>query len=247
MGSRTSTVTVGLTPTSGGSMHRQRTMAIAALSTLGVLLAGCSDATDRASDDASSSGTPTSSPSASDSGSDSGSPSASGSPSDAASTDPDAQGPGLPTSRLAAASYHKAVLGQNAARDADEQAVVAAWMRFWQGAADTYFNQEVPASFDAVATGDARTSIVSYMRRTKAQQQRVVGWAQDNVTSVRITGDRATVRDCTKNFTFRIDEEGEPLTRPDPWYDVIGQLRQTDGQWRVVSQTSKSRTTTCLR
>lgn len=152
----------------------------------------------------------------------------------------------LPTSRIEAASLHLAVLGQNAAKTAGERAVVDTWMTYWQGAADTYYYYRPTPGFDRVARSTARSAVVAYMGRLKSDKQRVVGWARDNVTEVKVEGDTATVRDCTRNFTFTVDEEIEPLTHPDPYYEVTGTLEKSGDAWTVTRQTSTPLRKSCL-
>ncbi len=166
-------------------------------------------------------------------------PSGSASPSKAAPS-------ALPHDRLEAASLHTAVLGRNAASTAEERAVVDAWMAYWQGAADTYYSYKVTPEFEQVARGQARSSILGYLADLKAKKKRVVGWARDNVTSVSVDGGSATVHDCTENFTFSVDAEGEPLTKPPPYYDVTGTLQKSQGQWTVVRQRSRELKSSCL-
>ena len=187
---------------------------------------------------------PTSSPSPS--ATPSPSPSDTPTPSDTPSSTPSADPTRLPTSQLEAAALHTAVLDSSVARTAEQKAVVAAWMRYWQAAADTYYYAKEDPALARSATGEARASVVRYMRQKKAARNRIVGWARDNVTDVRVDGSRATVRDCTKNYTFTIDEEGEPVTRPDPWYDATGQLAKSGGTWKVVSLDSPARRRSCL-
>jgi hypothetical protein len=147
---------------------------------------------------------------------------------------------------MEATTLHAAVLARSAATTPEEHAVVDAWMAYWQAATDTaYFGRPDPR-LAQVSTGAARDSIVGYLRQKKAAGQRVVGWARDNVLRVSVTGGRATVRDCTENFTFSVDEEGTPATRPDPWYDVHGTLARRDGRWVVTTQSSDPATTSCL-
>jgi hypothetical protein len=215
-----------------------------------VALGGCSDQPTRVGSDAPSSA-----------GGSASAQSTTGTPDGTATADPtgsaddpqdDASGtatdpPGrLPTSRIEAANLHVAVLGLNAAGTADERAVVEAWMRFWQSTADTYYFYRPTAEFDRVARGTARSGVLRYLAKVKAKKQRVVGWARDNVTAVRVDGSRATVRDCTKNFTFTVDNEAEPVTVPDAYYDVTGTLRRTADGWTVVAQTSDVLKTSCL-
>lgn len=152
----------------------------------------------------------------------------------------------FPVDRLAAASMHKAVLGKSAAGTAEERAVVDAWMSYWQAAADTFYLEKETPAFRQVARGQARSSIVDYMKSQKAQGLRVVGWALDNVTSVEVDGDTATVRDCTRNNTFSVDQEVEPMTRPTHWYVVTGTLQRSQGTWTVTKQNTKPRDESCL-
>ena len=165
------------------------------------------------------------------------SPSTSSSPSAPAS---------LPHDRLAAASYHESILVSSAASTPEEHAVVDAWMSYWNNAADTYFNGQPTADLAKVASGDALAQVHAYLEEQKWKKERAVGWAKDHVLSVNVSGDRATVHDCTENFTFSVDEEGDPATRPDPWYDATGTLEKQQGSWVVVHQTSKKPKTSCL-
>jgi len=125
--------------------------------------------------------------------------------------------------------------------------VVDAWMSYWQAAADSYYRARPVPRFAEVARGSARSAVLVYLRQKKAQGQRVVGWARDNVTSVHISGDRARLRDCTQNFTFSVDEEGTPITLPTPFYDVTGELEKHGGRWVVTVATSRNLRLSCLR
>ncbi|MGA8210613.1 MAG: hypothetical protein WB441_04960 [Nocardioidaceae bacterium] len=207
-------------------------------------LAACSQdggsATDRPSAGGSSS---TGSGPATSTASPTGTPTASTSPTPTESSTP---APRLPTDRIEAASLHLAVLGQNAATTPEEQAVVEAWMAFWQGAANSYYRAEPTADFLAAAQGSARTQIVDNIEKLKRADRRVVGWARDNITAVSVDGDTATIRDCTKNFTFSVDAEAEPVTNPPPWYAVTGTLKRTVDGWVVVAQESTEPKQSCL-
>lgn len=241
------------TETNGDDMRRRTALPVVALLALGSLSAcSGSSSTDSAA-------TPSPTPTATTSATTSATASAS-SPSPSAST-PSSAGDGsgspaayqprptpsnLPTVRIEAASLHSAYLGTNAASGTDEQAAVTAWMAFWQGAADTYYLYKPTAQFTAVAGGTARSEVLRNLAKVKSQNERIVGWAQDNVTSVKISGDTATIRDCTRNFTFSVDKESEPITRVVPFYDVTGTLKKTNGQWTVQSQSSRNLDTSCL-
>jgi len=223
-------------------MRRRSTLPVVLLLALGAVSACADDtkdakATPSASAPASSSdvSSATSSPS-SDKGSDT--PSAADSGSAGAS--------GFPHDRTEATSLHTAVLAQSSASTPEEKAAVDAWMAFWQGAADTYYFYKPSRAFTSVATGTAKAAILDNMRGTRAQKQRVVGWARDNVTSVKVTGDTAKIRDCTENYTFTVDHEAEPLTHPPPWYDARGTLKKVDGRWMVTTQNSRELKKSCL-
>lgn len=169
-------------------------------------------------------------------------------PTSAPSSDPSTRptAPPMPRSRVQAASMHVAVLDSSTARTPEERAVVETWMAYWQGAADTqYLRRETPA-FARVARGSARTDVLDYLAEVEAKNQRVVGWSRDNVTSVQVDGSRATVRDCVENFTFRVDGESEPISKPAPYLAAEGTLRKAGGRWTVVTQSSKDLSTSCL-
>jgi hypothetical protein len=152
----------------------------------------------------------------------------------------------LPTVRIEAANLHYAYLDRNAASNAEEQAVVDAWMSYWQGAADTYYLQRPTELFSSVARGEARSKVVDYMQEKKADGERVMGYSIENVLSVQVDGTSATLRDCTKSFTFTVDRESEPLSRVMPFYDTTGMLEKTDGKWTVVDYEDKAMRKTCL-
>ncbi len=220
-------------------MQRFRTLPVVLLLSA-VALAGCSNDSPKPAGQ-------TSSPTASSS---SASPSAS--PTDQTTSQAPSpastasKGPTFPTDRIEAASMHKAVLDSSVAQSPDEKAAVTAWMDYWQGAADTYYFYKATDGFNRVARGSAKSDVLGYMNDLMKKHQRVVGWAKDNVTKIDVSGDTATIRDCTKNFTYTVDDEAEPLTRPPPWYGVTGTLKKENGQWTVTTQASKELKKSCL-
>jgi hypothetical protein len=223
-------------------MPRLRALPVA-LVTCALALTGCSNGGDTKKADS------TPSPSASStSSSPSPTESSSGSTTSPFPSNPPTsrKGPDFPHDRVEAASMHKAVLASSAAQSPDEKAAVAAWMDYWQGAADTYYFYKPTGKFLGVARGTAKSSVLKYMSDLKSQDQRVVGWAKDNVTKVKVSGSTATVNDCTENFTYTVDREIEPLTRPTPYYQVTGTLTKEGGRWTVTHQDSKSLTKSCL-
>ncbi len=220
-------------------MHRFRTLPVVLL-LCGVVLVGCSDDSTKKGDQTSSSSASSSSASPSESPTDQ---TTSPSPTPASTA---SKGPEFPTDRIEAASMHKSVLDSSVAQSPAEKAAVAAWMDYWQGAADTYYFYKASDGFNRVARGSAKQDVLGYMNDLMKKHQRVVGWAKDNVTKIDVSGDTATVNDCTKNFTYTVDEEAEPLTRPPPWYAVTGTLKKENGQWTVTNQVSKQLKKSCL-
>jgi hypothetical protein len=216
----------------------RRGRALPAVLVLGlVALAGCEDPAGPQVSSATPSGEPSSgSPSASSSATPSASPTAS----------PTAGSQDLPKSQVRASVLHKAVLGRNAADTPEERAAVTAWMGYWQAATDAYFYGRAPEQLPRYAADAALAAVSDTLARQKAMQHRAVGWARDNVLNVKVTGATATLRDCTENYTFDVDEEGAPASSPTPWYDVTGTLEKRAGRWVVVEAHSKKLYRTCL-
>lgn len=231
---------------------RRRPALAAALAVAAAVLTGCSDTSTTSTASSSDSPSATGSPSASPTGS-TGEPTGestdmpSGSPGAATSYQPRPVPDHLPRVRIEAANLHYAYLGRNAASTPEEQAVVSAWMSYWQGAADTYYLQRATRLFESVARADARSAVVDYMRSLKPKDHRVMGYSVENVTSVKVAGSTARVRDCTKSFTFVVDRESEPVSRVVPYYDTTGTLSKTHGHWRVVGLRDTSMSRSCLR
>jgi hypothetical protein len=219
----------------------RRGRVLPAMVAAGVLaLAGCEDPVgpDASSDE------PTAEPSRE-------SPSASASPTSTPSpgtpqASPSAGTQDLPRNQVRASVLHTAALGRNAAGTPAEKAVVTAWMGYWQAATDAYFYGRPPQRLTRFAAGPALTAVTDTVARQKAQQTRSVGWARDNIMQVQVTGDTATVQDCTENYTFDVDEEGAPATTPTPWYGVNGTLKKQAGRWVVVEANSKKLYKSCL-
>jgi hypothetical protein len=207
-----------------------------------VALAGCADgSSDAPAAGASADSSPTADPS-------------SASPSSTPTPTPTDQPAALPRSTTRAKLMHTAALGSSKAVTPEEKAVVSAWMGYWQAASDTYFfsPKPPPPTLARFAHGKALQEVQDYHAGLKSNRQRGVGWERDHVQSVEVDGDRATVRDCTENFMFLVDEEGADEgaglgggPKP-PWYDVTGELEKRDGRWVVTDSTSKKLTTSCL-
>jgi hypothetical protein len=214
----------------------------AALLVGALALAGCSHQPPTAS--GSSSGTPTASPSTATSSTATSSP-ATASPSASPSAAPTPRNY-FPRSTTAAAALHVAALETSVARTAEEKAVVSAWMAYWQAATDAYYERSIVPGLATTATGAARAAVDDNLADLRRSQQRGVGWSRDNVTSVTVSGDTATVRDCTENYTFNVDADGDAVTNPVPYYDARGRLVKRDGRWYVTSASSAKLTKSCL-
>jgi hypothetical protein len=169
-------------------------------------------------------------------------------PAETPAASPTSESTELPRSRVRASVLHTAALGSSAATTAEEKAVVTAWMGYWQAATNTYFYARAPQSLTRYAADAALDGVRDYQADLKRKQERVVGWARDNVTRVVVDGNRATVRDCTENYTFNVDEEGAPLMMKEivPWYDVRGVLEKRQGQWIVTEASSRKLQKSCL-
>jgi hypothetical protein len=225
-------------------MHRSRTLPAVLISCV-VVLAGCSH-----KPAATSTATASSSAASSSAASSSASPSASSSaasPTDSPTRSPGSNATPLPRSQIRAAVLHTALLGRSSATTAEQKAVVQAWMGYWQAVTNAYYYQRAPRDLTRFADGPALESVQAHLKALKAGRNRGVGWARDNVTKVQVTGSRATLRDCTENYTFNVDEEGSSLTRPVPWYDLTGTLEKRAGRWVVTDYTSKNLVRSCLR
>lgn len=223
-------------------MKRLRTLPVVLLM-CAAALAGCTDENPKKS-----ASTPASTPTPTTSSSGTPSDMPSNTTNSATPTAPpsESEGPKFPRDRTEAASLHLAYLESSVAKSAQEEGVVNAWMSFWQGAADTYYLYKPTDQFLGVARGTAKSDILDYTSELKSQNHRVVGWSKDNVTKVTIKGDTATVQDCTENYTYTVDKEIEPLTRPTPFYEVTGTFKKEHGRWTVTKQESKSRNQSCL-
>ena len=96
---------------------------------------------------------------------------------------------------------------------------MAAWMTYWQGATDTYYAaHSVPRPWRPRHRGQARAAVLDYLggsAEAKQQRGRRLGPGTTS-RSVTVDGDTATVRDCTENFTFNVDADGDAVTNPDP-------------------------------
>jgi hypothetical protein len=152
--------------------------------------------------------------------------------------------PSLPTTTPEAAKLATSVLGSNAAKTAEEKAVVDAYMTYYDAVSKTYSRLEPAPGLDA-GRGKALTKVLDYLDELKTKNHRSVGWSRDNILDVKIVGDSAALRDCAENFTFEVDQNDKPVEDVTPFYLILGQLKKVDGRWLVTSTTAQGSDSDC--
>lgn len=150
----------------------------------------------------------------------------------------------LPTTTPEAAELQVSVLGSSVAKTPEEKAVVTAWMTYWQAVSDTYADLEPSPDLD-VARGKPQTDVLDYLNELRTKKQRSVGWTRDHVTRIEIVDGAAVVADCAENFSFNVDEDGEPVQEVTPFYELRGSLQEEDGRWIVTAVDSTDRQEDC--
>ncbi len=149
-----------------------------------------------------------------------------------------------PATTAEAAELGVTVLGTNAAKTPEEQAVVDAWMTYWRAVSQTYDTLAPAPGLDS-ARGEPLTSVLDYLNKLKTRGHRSVGWTRENVLKISVTGDSAAIRDCAENFSFEVDGANKPVQDVTPFYSTIGQLTKVDGRWVVTKLTSEGSSTDC--
>jgi hypothetical protein len=86
----------------------------------------------------------------------------------------------------------------------------------------------------AVASGQARTSAQERAVRQRELDQRSIGRFIINVSSVHVSGSRATVTGCHFDATSEVDQNGNVLIAPPGGVLITMTLQRTAGTWRVV-------------
>lgn len=171
-------------------------------------------------------------------------PSASPTPSETAAPTP-ADVP-RPATTAEAAKVSVTVLGTNAAKNAKEQAVVDAWMTYWDAVTQTYGKLEPAPGLDH-ARGEPLTGVLDYLNMLKTKNERSVGWTRENVLAVAVDGDSAVLRDCAENFSFTVDSSGKPTEDVTPFYSIIGKLEKDGDRWVITSLQSQGSSEDCLK
>jgi hypothetical protein len=168
----------------------------------------------------------------------------SGSPTPSATTAPTPTEVPRPASTSEAAELGVTVLGTNAAKTPEEQAVVDAWMTYWKAVSQTYDTLEPAPGLDS-ARGKPLTDVLDYLNKLKTRNHRSVGWTRENVLKISVKGDSAAISDCAENFSFEVDGDNKPVQDVTPFYSTIGQLTKEDGRWVVTQLTSEGSSTDC--
>lgn len=91
----------------------------------------------------------------------------------------------------------------------------------------------------AVATGQAVTSARERALSQQAAARRSIGRFVLNVSSVKVTGDRATVTGCHFDSTSEVDENGYVLVPPPGGVLISMKVQFAQGVWRVTSWPQK--------
>jgi hypothetical protein len=165
--------------------------------------------------------------------------SASASPTASASTEPTptaspAPSPvPRPSTTAEAAKMAVVVLGENPAEGPEEEAVVAAWLAYWDAVSLSYAQATVAPELDSVASGQARQNVLTYVSELRSRGHRSVGWARDNVLAIDVTGDAASLRVCSENFSFEVDAQDRPKEKVTPFYLEAAKLRKDGDRWIV--------------
>jgi uncharacterized membrane protein len=95
------------------------------------------------------------------------------------------------------------------------------------------------AALAAVATGQALSSAQERALSQQAAERRSVGRFVVNVSSVKVTNDRATVTGCHFDSTSEVDQNGYVLVPPPGGVLISMEVQFAQGVWRVTSWPTK--------
>lgn len=188
---------------------------------LSVVLAGCSEGSERV--EIGGSAAPTTSPTA-----------VSPSPTESSSSTPPPSGsatsadPGAPGDR-------QFTRGRNGAKDSDEQQEVAeAWYAFYEELVRAYTTPVADRGlFGQVATGKSLDGALKYAGELAEAGHRDVGGLVAGVTRVTVRGDEATVMGCLRSTMIRTDAGGRAMQEASPWSVTEELMVRTEGTWKV--------------
>jgi hypothetical protein len=130
---------------------------------------------------------------------------------------------------------HVAMPGDINVSDEEQQAVVDAWLAYWQVRMDAFAGPEVdPTALGAVAQGDAASQVVAYVDYLEQNELTTEGDLRFDVSKVRIRGSSARLESCVANQSVDRRANGraaEPLT---PFYEFQGHLTRVSDAWAVT-------------
>lgn len=137
-------------------------------------------------------------------------------------------------------------VGKMAKADAAEEAVQAAYLRFWVERSRALRQGRVDqAALNKVATGDAAERVVSSVAALAEKRQHAEGGSTVNVQTVKVDGETATLKDCFQDASVAVDAQGREVDKGAPVFSLntVKLVKRTD-TW-LVSQLDKSGTTAC--
>jgi hypothetical protein len=130
---------------------------------------------------------------------------------------------------------HVAMPGEVHASGDDQQAVVEAWLAYWQVRMDAFAEPEVdPTALGEVAQGDAASQVVAYVDYLEQNELTTEGDLRFDVSKVRVRGSSARLESCVTNQSVDRRANGraaEPLT---PFYEFAGHLTRVSDAWAVT-------------
>ncbi|HET6654581.1 MAG TPA: hypothetical protein VFH10_18230 [Nocardioides sp.] len=130
---------------------------------------------------------------------------------------------------------HVAMPGDIKVSDEEQQAVVDAWLAYWQVRMDAFAGPEIdPTALGEVAQGDAASQVVGYVDYLEQNKLTTEGDLRFDVTEVRVRGSSARLVTCVTNQSVDRRANGraaEPLT---PFYEFQGHLTRVSDAWAVT-------------
>lgn len=124
--------------------------------------------------------------------------------------------------------------GRITAGNATKQAVVDAWLAYWEVRGEAYHHRRVDLdALGELARGSAVDEVVGYVAELKQGGTKIEGDTRVGVSEVKIVGSSAAVKSC---IASKVREVG--TAKDDIYYaNVVGSLEQDNGQWFVTTQT----------
>lgn len=127
--------------------------------------------------------------------------------------------------------------GLSAAKGAEQRAVEEVWLAYWTELIEMYASGEVDRdAVYALADDAAATGPLEYAAELKADGHHQTGGVIAATSSIKISGDTATVIGCMRNTTIDVDADGEAVERPSAFLTTKDTLRREGPDWRVTEQ-----------